>query len=144
VKCLGEPNLPVTVSVRVATENNVFFLDAAKTVFEAVEAMVQKSVWSLVVTRGDMPVGVVTERDVIRRCISKGMDPKGLKVESIMSSPIITINPDASLAEAMSLMAEKNVRRIYVVERGKIIGRLTQTGVFAQMLNIMMTLSAVI
>jgi predicted transcriptional regulator len=44
----------------------------------------------------------------------------------------------------MTLMADKNVRRIYVVEKGKIIGRLTQTGVFAQMLNIMMALSGII
>jgi signal-transduction protein with cAMP-binding, CBS, and nucleotidyltransferase domain len=136
--------MPVTVRVRDALENNVFFVDASKTVHELVEAMVEKGVWSFVVTRSEMPVGVVTERDVIRRCIAKGMDLKGAKVESIMSSPLITITPDAPLGEAMGLMAEKNVRRVYVVEKGKIVGRLTQTGVFAQMLNIMMALSAVI
>lgn len=135
--------MPVTVRVRDALENNVFFVDAAKHVSELIEAMVEKGVWSFVVTRGDMPIGVVTERDVIRRCIAKGLDPKGVKVESIISSPIITVSLDASLGEAMALMTEKNVRRIYVVEKGKIVGRLTQTGVFAQMLNIMMALSAV-
>lgn len=135
--------MPVTVSVREATENAVFFLDAAKTISDAIETMIEKGVWSVVVTRGDMPVGVVTERDVLRRCIAKGMDPKAMKVESIMSSPIITIGPEATLGEAMALMESKNVRRVYVVEKGNIIGRLSQTGVFAQMLNIMMALSAV-
>jgi CBS domain-containing protein len=144
VPSFNELDLPVTVRVRDALENNVFFLDAAKNVFQLIEAMVEKGVWSFVVTRGDMPVGVVTERDVLRRCIAKGLDPKGVRVESIVSSPIITISPDASLGEAMALMAEKNVRRIYVVEKGKIIGRLTQTGVFAQMLNLMMALSGII
>jgi len=72
------------------------------------------------------------------------LNPKGVKLESVMSSPIITIGPDAPLAEAMTLMADKDVRRVYVVEKGKIIGRLTQTGVFSRMLNIMMALSAVI
>jgi CBS domain-containing protein len=133
----------VTIHVRDAVENNVFFLDATKTVMDVIEAMVEKGVWSFVITRAGMPVGVVTERDVIRRCIAKGMAPKGTKVESIMSSPIITIGPDATLGEAMALMADKDVRRIYVAEKGRIVGRLTQTGVFAQMLNVMMALSAV-
>lgn len=135
--------MPLTVRVRDAIENNVFFLDAAKNISDTIEAMVEKGVWSFVITRGEMPVGVVTERDVIRRCLAKGLNPKGVKVESVMTSPIITIGPDATLAEAMTLMADKNVRRIFVVEKGKIIGRITQTGIFAQMLNIMMALSAV-
>ena len=143
VVCFLELDLPVTVRVRDALENNVFFLDAARNVSDAIEAMAEKGVWSFVITRDEMPVGVVTERDVIRRCLAKGSNPKGMKVESVMTSPIITINPDATLAEAMTLMADKDIRRIYVVEKGKIIGRITQTGIFAQMLNIMMTLSAV-
>ncbi len=136
--------MPVTVRVRDGIENRVFFLDVEKHVSDAIETMVEKGVWSFVITRGDLPVGVVTERDVIRRCIAKGLNPKGVKLESVMSTPIITIGPDATLAEAMTLMADKDVRRIYVVEKGKIIGRLTQTGVFGRMLNIMMALSAVI
>ncbi len=136
--------MPVTVRVRDGIENRVFFLDVEKNVSDAIETMVEKGVWSFVITRGDLPVGVVTERDVIRRCIAKGLNPKGVKLESVMSTPIITIGPDATLAEAMTLMADKDVRRIYVVEKGKIIGRLTQTGVFGRMLNIMMALSAVI
>jgi len=135
--------LPVTVRVRDGIEKDVFFLDVEKNVSDAIETMVEKGVWSFVITRGDLPVGVVTERDIIRRCFAKGLNPNGVKLESVMSSPIITIGPDAPLAEAMTLMADKDVRRIYVVEKGKIIGRLTQTGVFSQMLNIMMALSAV-
>lgn len=136
--------MPVTVRVRDGIESDVFFLDVEKNVSDAIETMVEKGVWSFVITRGDLPVGVVTERDIIRRCIAKGLNPNGVKLESVMSSPIITISPDAPLAEAMTLMADKDVRRIYVVEKGKIIGRLTQTGVFGRMLNLMMALSAVV
>jgi CBS domain-containing protein len=136
--------LPVTVRVRDGIENGVFFLNAENNVSDAIATMVEKGVWSFVITRGDLPVGVVTERDLIRRCIAKGLNPKGVQLESVMSSPLITIGADAPLAEAMTLMADKDVRRIYVVEKGKIIGRLTQTGVFSRMLNIMMALSAVV
>ncbi len=125
-------------------ENRVFFLDASKSISDLIEAMVEKEVWSFVVTKNEMPVGTVTERDILRRCLAKGLNPNGMKAESIMSTPIITINPEAPLSEAMTLMVEKNVRRIFVVEKGKIIGRLTQTGVFGQMLNILITLSSIV
>jgi CBS domain-containing protein len=59
-----------------------------------------------------------------------------------MSSPIETISPDASLGEAMAKMVEKNIRRLFVVEQGKIIGRVTQTELFENTLNVMMTLSS--
>jgi predicted transcriptional regulator len=68
--------LPVVVRVRDVIEDNVFFFDGAKNVLQLIEAMVEKSVWSFVITRGQMPVGVVTERDVIRRCIAKGLSPR--------------------------------------------------------------------
>ena len=61
----------------------------------------------------------------------------------IMSSPLITIAPDATLGEAWSLMTEKEVRRLYVIEGGKIIGRVTQTGLFNKMLELVLALSSV-
>jgi CBS domain-containing protein len=65
-----------------------------------------------------------------------------MAVGEIMSSPIETISPDASLGEAMAKMVEKNIRRLFVVEQGKIIGRVTQTELFENTLNVMMTLSS--
>ncbi len=134
---------PVTVRVRDAMENKVVFFDASKTVADAAKTMMEKAVWSFVVTRGGMPVGVLTERDMIRRCYAKGLNPEMVMVESVMSSPIVTIEPEAQLGQAMILMAEKDIRRVYVVESGEIIGRITQTGVFGNMLDIMMAMSAV-
>lgn len=118
-------------------------MDASKTVADAVKTMMEKGVWSFIITRGDMPVGVLTERDIIRRCYAMGLNPERAKLDSVMSSPIITIEPEAHLGQAMTLMAEKEVRRVYVVDKGKIIGRITQTGVFGKMLDLMMALSAV-
>lgn len=132
------------LTVRQAMENKVVFIEGSRTVADAIEVMADKNVWSLIVTRSDMPVGVLTERDVIRRCYSKGLNPSVTRLESVMSSPIITIEPDSSLGEAMTLMEQKNIRRVYVVERGKIIGRITQTGAFGRMLNVMMALSSVL
>ena len=66
-----------------------------------------------------------------------------MKVEEIMSSPIITIAPDRRAGEALQTMIEKNVRRLYVVEGGKIIGRVTQTGLSRKLLDVMIALASV-
>ena len=133
---------PVALRVRDVVEGNVVTIEATRSVADAVKHMVANEVWSLVVTRNGLPVGVVTERDIIRRCYAKGSLPEKVTVESVMTSPLTTIDPEASLGEAMLVMEEKKVRRLFVVEKGKITGRITQTGALAQMLDVMMALSA--
>jgi len=122
-------------------DDKVYSIDASKTAMEALRTMLEKGVWSLVIEKQGLPVGVVTERDIIRRCIVKGRDMAKVKVEEIESSPLITVAPDAPIGQAMTLMAEKGIRRVYVVEGGKIMGRVTQTGAFQHMLNVVMALS---
>ncbi|MEM2967496.1 MAG: CBS domain-containing protein [Candidatus Caldarchaeum sp.] len=122
-------------------DRKVVEVDESDTVLDVVKKMIENDVWSVVITRNKLPVGVVTERDVIRRCIAKGCSLT-MRVGEIMSSPIEVISPDASLGEAMAKMAEKNIRRLFVVEGGKITGRVTQTELFENTLNVMMTLSA--
>ncbi|MEM1943636.1 MAG: CBS domain-containing protein [Candidatus Caldarchaeum sp.] len=133
--------MPVTLRVRDVMDKKVVEVDEGATVLDVVKKMIENDVWSVVITRNKLPVGVVTERDVIRRCIAKGCSLT-MRVGEIMSSPIEVISPDASLGEAMAKLAEKNIRRLFVVEGGKIIGRITQTELFENTLNIMMTLSA--
>jgi predicted transcriptional regulator len=133
--------MPLTIRVKDVMDGDVYFIDAKRKVSEAISLMLEKGVWSLVVERDGLPVGVVTERDIIRRCVSKGRDVKAVTVEEIMSAPLITIGPDEPIGEAMKLMTDKKIRRVYVVERGKIIGRVTQTRTFEHMLNIMMALA---
>ncbi|MEM0442814.1 MAG: CBS domain-containing protein [Candidatus Caldarchaeum sp.] len=133
--------MPVTLRVRDVMDRKVVEVDESDTVLDVVKKMIENDVWSVVITRNKLPVGVVTERDVIRRCIAKGCSLT-MRVGEIMSSPIEVISPDASLGEAMAKMAEKNIRRLFVVEGGKITGRVTQTELFENTLNVMMTLSA--
>ncbi|MEM2096106.1 MAG: CBS domain-containing protein [Candidatus Caldarchaeum sp.] len=133
--------MPVTLRVRDVMDRKVVEVDEGATVLDVVKKMIENDVWSVVITRNKLPIGVVTERDVIRRCIAKGCSLT-MRVGEIMSSPIEVISPDASLGEAMAKLAEKNIRRLFVVEGGKIIGRITQTELFENTLNVMMTLSA--
>jgi CBS domain-containing protein len=133
--------MPITVRVRDVMETYVPTIDAKATVMEAVQRMVKENVWSFLVTKDGLPVGVVTERDILRRCISKGYS-LNMRVEEIMSSPIITIGPDEPIGRALQIMAEKNIRRLYVVEGGKVIGRITQTKSMESLLDVLLTLQS--
>ena len=134
--------MAVTLKVKDLMEKNVVTVDSSSTVADAIKEMLKSNVWSVVVTRRGLPEGVVTERDLIRRCIAKGLVPDRLPVEEIMSSPLITIGSDATIREAMSLMIEKDIRRLFVVEDGKIVGRVTQGHLFESTLDIMSSISS--
>ncbi len=73
-----------------------------------------------VVTKEDFPLGVVTKRDILRRPVSKGFDIHRVKAAETAPSPLITIEPKAPVGEALSLMALKAIRRIYITEQGRI------------------------
>jgi len=135
--------MPVTVRVKDVMDKSVVLVGAEESVMDALKKMLQSGVWSVVVEKRGLPEGVITERDILRRCVVKGLNLEKVKCEEIMSSPLLTIDPDSPLGEAMKVMAEKHVRRLYVVEGGKIIGRVTQTGLFENILNIMMALSSI-
>lgn len=134
--------MPLTLKVRDVMENDVIVLDGDLTAKEALRSMLENGVWSVVVSIDGLPSGVITERDLLRRVTAKGLDIDKVLLKDIMSSPLITINPDASFGEAWSLMTKKGVRRLYVIEHGKIIGRITQTGLFNKLLDAVLALSS--
>ncbi len=123
-------------------DKNVVTIESTGMTSQAIEKMIQAKVWSLVVERQGLPVGVVTDRDILRRCAATGRYPDRVKVEEVMSSPILTITPEATVGEAMRMLVDKGVRRLFIVEEGKIVGRVTQTGLFRNMLDLMMSLAA--
>jgi CBS domain-containing protein len=96
-------------------------IESEKTVLEAAQLMSQKEVGDLIVVDNEMPMGIVTERDFVRRVIAKerGLDTK---VSDVMSKPLITIGPDASLKEAARKMVEYRIRRLPVLKSNKLVG----------------------
>jgi CBS domain-containing protein len=121
----------------------VVTIESDQTIRQALDKILQSTAWSLLVERQGLPVGVVTDHDILRRCVAKGYDPDRVNVEAIMSSPVITIEPDRRAGEALEKMVEMNVGRLYVVEGGKVIGRVTQKGLSANLVDVMLALSHV-
>lgn len=92
-----------------------------QTIFEAAELMSSKGISCVLVTDGEVPVGVVTERDIVKRVVAKRKS-LDLKVSVIMSGSLITIDPDASLKEAARLMSTNKIRRLPVLKKNKLVG----------------------
>lgn len=134
--------MPIALKVKDVMDKKVYSVEHGLPVLDAVKMMVKNDVWSLLVNHRGLPEGVVTERDVLRRCLGKGLSLAKTPVGSIASSPLVTIGPDASVREAMDLMTSKGIRRLFIVDDGKIVGRVTQTQLFRSTLDVMETLSS--
>ncbi|MGI0019278.1 MAG: CBS domain-containing protein [Nitrososphaera sp.] len=107
-------------------------LDENIIVAEAAKAMYQSEGCSIIVTRNDpesksrIPVGMITERDIIFRIVAQNRGPFKVALKDIMSAPLITIYSYASTEEALSLMKKNNIGRLPVLNRkGVIVGLLT-------------------
>lgn len=91
----------------------------------AIRAMVERDIGSVLVVEGDRARGIFTERDLTRRILD---DPDLLKrpVREVMSSPVHSTGREAEIAQAFDLMNEKGVRRLAVVDAGKLVGIVTE------------------
>lgn len=109
----------------------VITVDVNKTVFEAAQLMSAKSIGCLVVTDKDVAVGIVTERDFLRRIVAERAS-FDLKISSIMSKKLVTVDPDMSVRDAARLMATNKIRRLPVVKAETLVGILVASDLVRQ------------
>ena len=100
---------------------NVISIGADKSVFEAAELMSSSKIGCLVITDGEAPIGIVTERDIVRRVVAKNI-PVKTKISEIMSRSLIMVDPDASLRDAARVMSSNKIRRLPVMKQNKLVG----------------------
>ena len=79
----------------------------------------------VIVLQKGKPIGIVTERDLVNKVIAKGRDPSATQITDVMSSPLVTIDPDDDLLKATQVMREQNVRKLVVVRDEIIYGVIT-------------------
>ena len=102
--------------------HEVLRIDAGASVLEAVEQMVEANVGSLLVTEGGDDVGIVTERDYLRRVALSGRTGEEILVREIISSPLIVATRDTTVDECMALMTDRRIRHVPVVDGDKVVG----------------------
>jgi CBS domain-containing protein len=97
-------------------------IDPNATVFEALRQMEEHRIGALLVMEGDKPVGLFSERDYARKLALRGLRSRETTIRTIMSSPLLTISPDASVQQALSMMTEKYIRHLPVVDGSGVMG----------------------
>lgn len=116
-------------SVKKFIHKKVVMLDADQTIEKAAKTMRDEQIGSILVSEKGEAVGIVTERDILYKVVAGGKDVSKLKLKDIMSKPLIFIDGNAKVKEAIALMAKKEIRRLVVKEDKKVVGVISQRAV---------------
>ncbi len=95
------------------------------TVLEAAQLMNDRHIGSVLVTEGNQLVGIFTERDVLRRVVAEQRDPATTTVADVMTSPVACAAPHTTLDEIRTVMRDKRIRHVPVVNGGGVLGMIS-------------------
>lgn len=107
----------------------VIMIDENASVKKSADVMKELEISSIIATRNGKPIGIITERDLLKRIVVEGKNAKKTKVKDIMSSPLTVIMPDMQLEEAVRLMFDKKIKKLPVSDQNSIIGLLSLTDI---------------
>ncbi len=117
------------VLVRDIMSKNLKTAEPNVNVKRIVTTMNKFGIGSIVVVQAGRPVGIITERDILRRVVEVWMAPEALTAKQVMTSPVITIDETVSIDEAARLMAKKKIKKLPVTDGNKLIGIVTFTDI---------------
>jgi len=109
--------------------DEVITTDKDATVKDAVELMNKYEIGCLVVLENGKPVGIITERDLLKRVLAKSKDPSNTKVMEIMSKPLLSVTPNVEIEDAAKLMIQNKIKKLPIIEKGKLLGLVTLTDI---------------
>lgn len=103
-------------------------------VYTASKLMKEKQISSIIVIDEEKhPIGIITERDIVRRVVCEKKNASNTSVESIMSKPLITVEYKANIDEAVAIMTKNKIRRLPIVKDGHLYGLITTTDLIKYM-----------
>ena len=105
---------------------NVITVEESASIKNAAKKMVEANVGSILVTKNNEPIGIITERDFVERYAAKGISLSNL-VKDIMTSSLITIDPNDTIWEGAELMKTHNIHKLPVIKDKKIVGIITNS-----------------
>lgn len=101
---------------------DIWSISPAVTVLEAIKTMAENNVGALPVVEGGKLVGMISERDYTRKVMLKGRSSRDTSVGDIMTRDVVTVSPDQSVSECMSIITENRVRHLPVVDGAQLVG----------------------
>jgi CBS domain-containing protein len=117
------------LKAKVVMSREVITIDENASVKEAVDTMNQAEISCIIATRKGNAVGIITERDLLKRIISEGKNARKTRVKDIMSTPLITISPNMDVEEAARLMFEKKIKKLVVIDQNRLVGVVSLTDI---------------
>ena len=113
--------------VRDIMEKNVITIEYEKTALNAATILREKEISFLVIMRECKPVGIVSERDMVKKIVAKDLIASKVLLEEIMSKKFRWVEPDTLIEDAVQKMLNNNIRRLIVLEDDNLVGVITQT-----------------
>jgi CBS domain-containing protein len=107
-------------------EKRVLTVDWNSNTKDCAKSMAKRGVSSAVIVQAGDALGIVTERDLVSKVMSEGLDASKVLVRDIMSTPLVTVPPEATMTKAAEVMAEYRIRRLVVIDaNGNLVGIVT-------------------
>ncbi|MEM0253728.1 MAG: CBS domain-containing protein [Candidatus Bathyarchaeia archaeon] len=120
---MAEIGIRPRLLVKDVMSSPVITVEEETTVNVIAELMDKHGLGCIIVTGKDgKPIGIITERDLVSRVLAKNVRPDSIKAKDVMTAPLITIEPDATINEAAKKMSKLNIRRLGVMYKGELIG----------------------
>ena len=113
--------------VRDIMQKNVITIESIKKAHDAAIILKEKEISFLVVVKEGKPIGIVSERDIVRKIVADNNDAQIAQLETIMSKNFKWVEPNASIESAVQKMLNNNIRRLVVLENENLVGVITQT-----------------
>jgi CBS domain-containing protein len=140
-----DKEVEVTLKVEDVMVKEVITIDDDSTVKEAADVMNKFEIGCLIAIRKGKAMGILTERDLLKRVVAEGRDATKTKVKEIMTSPLIVAEPGMDLGEAVKLMFQMKIKKLPVVDGKRLVGLVSLTDIARfqpQMISILKQLAA--
>ncbi|UCE16597.1 MAG: CBS domain-containing protein [Candidatus Bathyarchaeota archaeon] len=129
---MAEIGIRTRMLVKDIMTSPVITIDEDALVNEAAQIMDKNKVGCIIVaSKKGKPLGIITERDLVTRVLAKNAKPSKLAVKEIMTSPLITVDPDENLSETARRMSHLGVRRLGVMYKGNLVGIISSKDILA-------------
>jgi CBS domain-containing protein len=123
--------MPTVRDLLAGKGRDVVTLPASATVLDAAHVMNERGIGCVLVTEGGAPVGIFTERDVLRRIVAEQRDPVTTVLRDVMTADVITCSPETSLDQCAAVMTARRIRHLPVVDDGGLCGVVSSRDVLA-------------
>ena len=120
-----------SVKVKEIASDESFVLKPSAKIIEAAKMMKENNISSIVIIAEDnyFPIGIITERDIVQRIVAEGKDPKTEDLKTHMTSPVLKIDPNAEILDAMKKMIKHKVKRLVIIKNEELDGMVSYSDI---------------